>query len=80
MVWKDILLKIIQDKKILLKKKNGKAWTQNQINKIYDDCIKLDFDCIVLLEEDTVVMINRTFVKMDDKLNYVPEKPEIEEI
>lgn len=78
--WKDILLKIIQDKKILLKKKNEKAWTQNQINKIYDDCIKLDFDCIVLLEEDTVVMINRTFVKMDDKLNYVPEKPEIEEI
>lgn len=77
--WKDIILKIIQDKEILLKKNNGKAWTQKQINKIYDDCLKLDFDCIVLLE-DTVIMIIREFVKMDDKLNYVPEEPEIEEI
>ena len=77
--WIDILLKVIQDKEIILKKKNGKAWTQNQINKIYDDCVKLDLDCSVLLE-DTVIMISRTFFKMDDKLNYNPEEPIIEEI
>ena len=77
--FKDILLKVIQDKEILITKNNKKAWTQKQIDKIYDDCLKLDFDCIVLLE-DTVIMIIRTFLKMNDKLNYVPEKPEIEEI
>lgn len=77
--WIDILLKVIQDKEILLKKKNGKAWTQNQIDKIYDDCVKLDLDCSVFLE-DTVIMISRTFFKMDDKLNYNPIEPEIEEI
>lgn len=77
--WIDILLKVIQDKEIILKKKNGKAWTQNQINKIYDDCVKLDLDCSVLLD-DTVIMISRTFFKMDDKLNYNPIEPEIEEI
>jgi hypothetical protein len=77
--WIDILLKVIQDKEIILKKKNKKAWTQNQINKIYDDCVKLDLDCSVLLD-DTVIMISRTFFKMDDKLNYNPEEPIIEEI
>lgn len=77
--WIDILLKVIQDKEILLKKNNGKAWTQNQIDKIYDDCVKLDLDCSVFLE-DTVIMISRTFFKMDDKLNYNPIEPEIEEI
>ena len=77
--WIDILLKVIQDKEILLKKKNGKAWTQKQIEKIYNDCIKLDLDCSVFLE-DTVIMISRTFFKMDDKLNYNPEEPIIEEI
>lgn len=77
--WIDILLKVIQDKEIILKKKNKKAWTQNQINKIYDDCVKLDLDCSVLLD-DTVIMISRTFFKMDDKLNYNPIEPEIEEI
>ena len=76
--WIDILLKVIQDKEIILKKKNKKAWTQNQINKIYDDCVKLDLDCSVLLD-DTVIMISRTFFKMDDKLNYNPEEPIIEE-
>lgn len=77
--WIDILLKVIQDKEILLKKKNGKAWTQKQIEKIYNDCVKLDLDCSVFLE-DTVIMISRTFFKMDDKLNYNPIEPEIEEI
>lgn len=77
--WIDILLKVIQDKEILIKKKNGKAWTQNQIDKIYNDCVKLDLDCSVFLE-DTVIMISRTFFKMDDKLNYNPIEPEIEEI
>lgn len=77
--WIDILLKVIQDKEIILKKKNKKAWTQNQINKIYDDCVKLDLDCSVLLD-DTVIMISRTFFKIDDKLNYNPIEPEIEEI
>lgn len=77
--WNDILLKIIQDKEILLRKKNGKAWTQKQIEKIFDDCIKLDIDCTTLME-DTVIMISRTFFKMDDKLNYNPEEPIIEEI
>lgn len=77
--FKDILLKVIQDKEILLKKNTGKTWTQKQINKIYDDCVKLDLDCSVLLE-DTVIMINRTFFKLENKLNYVPEVPEIEEI
>ena len=77
--WIDILLKIIQDKEILLKKKNSKAWTQKQIEKIYNDCVKLDLDCSVLLE-DTVIMISRTFFKMDDKLNYNPIEPKIVEI
>nr|DAG05895.1 MAG TPA: hypothetical protein [Myoviridae sp. ctkfK18] len=77
--WIDILLKVIQDKEIILKKKNKKAWTQNQINKIYDDCVKLDLDCSVLLD-DTVIMISKTFFKIDDKLNYNPIEPEIEEI
>ena len=77
--WKDILLKVIQDKEINLKKKSGKAWTQKQIDKIYDDCTKLDLDCSVLLE-DTVIMISRTFFRLDDKLNYNPVEPEIEEI
>lgn len=77
--WKDILLKVIQDKEILLKKNNGKAWTQKQIDKLYSDCVKLDLDCSVLLE-DTVIMISRAFFKLKDKLNYVPEVPEIEEV
>ena len=77
--WKNVLLKVIQDKEINLKKKSGKAWTQNQIDKIYDDCVKLDLDCTVLLE-DTIIMISRTFFRLDDKLNYNPVEPEIEEI
>ena len=77
--WKNILLKVIQDKEILLKKKNGRAWTQNQIDKIFDDCTKLDIDCTTLME-DTILMISRTFFSLDNKLNYVPEVPDIEEI
>ena len=77
--FKDILLKVIQDKEILITKNNKKAWTQLQIEKIYDDCTKLDLDCAVMFD-DTTIWISRTFFKLKDKLNYVPEEPEIEEI
>ena len=77
--FKDILLKVIQDKEILITKNNKKSWTQLQIEKIYDDCIKLDLDCAAMFD-DTTIWISRTFFKLKDKLNYVPEEPEIEEI
>ena len=77
--FKDIILKIIQDKEIILKKNNGRAWTQDQINKIFDDCTKLDIDCTTLMD-DMIIMVSRTFLKSENKLNYVPVEPEIVEI
>lgn len=77
--FKDIILKVVQDKEIVLKKKNGRAFTDNQINKIWDDCTKLDIDCTTALD-DMVIIVTRTFINSEYKLNYVPTKPRIEEV
>ena len=73
---KNILLSIIRDRKIVLKRKDGGKLTKPQLKNIYYNCNVLDLDTDLSFDR-TELNIYKIWLDDEYKLNYNVTKPEI---